>query len=51
MGVTGLLAVTARAPSSIGVFDQRIALTMPIESGSAGVPIFRGHPRGAARRA
>jgi cellulase/cellobiase CelA1 len=28
----------------IGVFDQRIALTMPIESGSAGVPIFRGIP-------
>ncbi|GGO16075.1 hypothetical protein GCM10010116_32370 [Microbispora rosea subsp. aerata] len=25
-----------------GVFDQRIALTMPIESGSAGVPILRG---------
>ena len=28
----------------VGVFDQRIALTMPIESGSAGVPIFRGIP-------
>ncbi len=28
----------------IGAFDQRIALTMPIESGSAGVPIFRGIP-------
>ncbi|GAA1014086.1 hypothetical protein Aple_042280 [Acrocarpospora pleiomorpha] len=27
-----------------GAFDQRIALTMPIESGSAGVPIFRGIP-------
>ncbi|GAA2511801.1 glucuronyl esterase domain-containing protein [Winogradskya humida] len=27
-----------------GVFDQRIALTMPIESGTAGVPIFRGIP-------
>ena len=27
-----------------GVFDQRLALTMPIESGSAGVPIFRGIP-------
>ena len=25
-----------------GAFDQRIALTMPIESGTAGVPIFRG---------
>lgn len=27
-----------------GAFDQRIALTMPVESGSAGVPIFRGIP-------
>ncbi|MFI6512698.1 endo-1,4-beta-xylanase [Streptosporangium sp. NPDC050855] len=27
-----------------GVLDQRIALTMPIESGTAGVPIFRGVP-------
>src|SRR5690606_28282778 len=27
-----------------GAFDQRIALTMPIESGSAGLPIFRGIP-------
>jgi hypothetical protein len=27
-----------------GAFDQRIALTMPIESGSAGAPIFRGIP-------
>jgi hypothetical protein len=27
-----------------GAFDQRIALTMPIESGTAGVPIFRGIP-------
>ncbi|GAA3440194.1 hypothetical protein [Kutzneria kofuensis] len=27
-----------------GAFDQRIALTMPIESGTAGVPIFRGVP-------
>jgi len=25
-----------------GAFDQRIALTMPIESGTAGVPILRG---------
>jgi hypothetical protein len=28
----------------IGAFDQRIALTMPIESGSAGAPILRGIP-------
>lgn len=27
-----------------GAFDQRIALTMPIESGTAGVPILRGVP-------
>lgn len=27
-----------------GAFDQRVALTMPIESGSAGSPIFRGIP-------
>jgi hypothetical protein len=29
---------------TIGAFDQRIALTMPIESGSGGVPIWRGIP-------
>jgi hypothetical protein len=27
-----------------GVFDQRIPLTMPVESGTDGVPIFRGIP-------
>ncbi|WP_258382612.1 glucuronyl esterase domain-containing protein [Streptomyces sp. NTH33] len=27
-----------------GAFDQRIALTMPIESGSGGVPVLRGIP-------
>ncbi|MFB7737128.1 cellulose binding domain-containing protein [Streptomyces sp. NPDC056112] len=27
-----------------GAFDQRVALTMPIESGSGGVPILRGIP-------
>lgn len=27
-----------------GAFDQRIALTIPFESGSAGVPIWRGIP-------
>ncbi|WP_253195175.1 cellulose binding domain-containing protein [Streptomyces sp. MP131-18] len=27
-----------------GAFDQRIDLTMPIESGTAGAPIFRGIP-------
>ncbi|WP_437579551.1 glucuronyl esterase domain-containing protein [Sorangium sp. So ce887] len=29
---------------TIGAFDQRIALTLPIESGSGGVPIWRGIP-------
>jgi hypothetical protein len=29
---------------TVGVFDQRVALTMPIESGTAGVPIWRGVP-------
>lgn len=29
---------------AIGAFDQRIALTIPFESGSAGVPIWRGIP-------
>jgi hypothetical protein len=28
----------------VGAFDQRIALTIPFESGSAGVPIWRGIP-------
>jgi hypothetical protein len=34
---------------SIGVFDERIALTIPIESGSGGVPIFRGITSGGAQ--
>jgi hypothetical protein len=42
-GVTGCSRY-GKAAFAIGVFDQRIALTMPIESGSAGVPIFRGLP-------
>ena len=25
-----------------GAFDERIALTLPVESGTAGVPIWRG---------
>ncbi|WP_437613741.1 PE PGRS family protein [Sorangium sp. So ce834] len=29
---------------TIGAFDQRVALTLPIESGSGGVPIWRGIP-------
>jgi hypothetical protein len=43
MGVTGCSRF-GKGAFVIGVFDQRIALTMPIESGSAGVPIFRGIP-------
>ena len=39
MGVTGCSRY-GKGAFAIGVFDQRIALTMPIESGSAGVPIF-----------
>jgi hypothetical protein len=29
---------------TVGAFDQRIALTIPFESGSGGVPIWRGIP-------
>jgi hypothetical protein len=43
MGVTGCSRY-GKGAFTIGVFDQRIALTMPIESGSAGAPIFRGIP-------
>jgi hypothetical protein len=43
MGVTGCSRY-GKGAFAIGVFDQRIALTMPIESGSAGVPILRGVP-------
>jgi Cellulose binding domain len=42
-GVTGCSRF-GKGAFAVGVFDQRIALTMPIESGSAGVPIFRGIP-------
>ncbi|MER7794190.1 cellulose-binding protein [Streptomyces sp. NPDC097640] len=43
MGVTGCSRY-GKGAFAIGAFDQRIALTMPIESGTAGVPIFRGIP-------
>jgi hypothetical protein len=43
MGVTGCSRY-GKGAFAVGVFDQRIALTMPIESGSAGAPIFRGIP-------
>ncbi|MGY0063105.1 glucuronyl esterase domain-containing protein [Streptomyces sp. LZ34] len=43
MGVTGCSRY-GKGAFAIGAFDQRIALTMPIESGTAGAPIFRGIP-------
>jgi hypothetical protein len=33
-----------KAAITVGAFDERIALTVPFESGSAGVPIWRGIP-------
>jgi hypothetical protein len=42
-GVTGCSRF-GKGAFVVGAFDQRIQLTMPIESGSAGVPIFRGIP-------
>jgi hypothetical protein len=42
-GVTGCSRF-GKGAFVIGAFDQRIALTMPIESGSGGAPIFRGIP-------
>jgi hypothetical protein len=41
VGVTGCSRY-GKGALAVGAFDQRIALTMPIESGSAGAPIFRG---------
>jgi hypothetical protein len=43
VGVTGCSRF-GKGAFVTGVFDQRIALTMPIESGTAGAPIFRGVP-------
>jgi cellulase/cellobiase CelA1 len=40
MGVTGCSRY-GKGAFVIGAFDQRIALTMPIESGSGGAPAFR----------
>ncbi|MEV4758468.1 cellulose binding domain-containing protein [Micromonospora sp. NPDC049559] len=40
MGVTGCSRY-GKGAFAVGVLDQRIALTMPIESGTAGVPAFR----------
>jgi hypothetical protein len=43
LGVTGCSRY-GKSAFAIGVLDQRVALTMPIESGTAGVPILRGIP-------
>jgi cellulase/cellobiase CelA1 len=43
LGVTGCSRY-GKSAFAIGALDQRIALTMPIESGTAGVPILRGIP-------
>lgn len=43
VGVTGCSRF-GKGAFIAGVFDQRVALTMPVESGSAGVPIWRGIP-------
>ena len=43
VGVTGCSRF-GKGAFLAGVFDQRVALTMPIESGTAGVPIWRGVP-------
>jgi hypothetical protein len=43
LGVTGCSRY-GKGAFTAGVFDQRIALTMPVESGSGGAPIFRGIP-------
>jgi hypothetical protein len=41
IGVTGCSRY-GKGAFIAGAFDQRVALTMPIESGTAGVPIWRG---------
>ncbi|OKI25038.1 cellulose-binding protein [Saccharothrix sp. CB00851] len=43
VGVTGCSRF-GKGAFAAGVFDQRVGLTMPIESGTAGVPIHRGIP-------
>jgi hypothetical protein len=43
LGVTGCSRF-GKGSFIAGVFDQRVALTLPVESGSAGVPIWRGIP-------
>ncbi|MCC8249319.1 hypothetical protein LNK82_34070 [Saccharothrix sp. NEAU-S10] len=41
IGVTGCSRF-GKGAFAAGVFDQRVALTMPIESGTAGLPVYRG---------
>lgn len=43
IGVTGCSRF-GKGAFAIGALDQRVALTMPFESGSGGVPIWRGIP-------
>lgn len=43
VGVTGCSRY-GKGALVAGAFDQRIALTMPVESGTDGAPIFRGIP-------
>lgn len=43
IGVTGCSRY-GKGAIIAGAFDERVALTMPIESGTAGVPIWRGVP-------
>lgn len=50
MGVSGCSRF-GKGAFTIGAFDQRVALTMPIESGSGGVPIWRGLSGEAAQSA
>ncbi len=52
--ITDALAVTGcsrfgKGAFTIGALDQRIALTIPFESGSGGVPIWRGIPAEGAQ--
>jgi hypothetical protein len=43
LGVTGCSRL-GKGAFIAGAFDQRVALSIPMESGSAGVPIWRGIP-------
>jgi hypothetical protein len=43
LGVTGCSRY-GKGALTAGAFDQRLALTMPIESGTGGTPIWRGVP-------